>query len=121
MLVIICPSCGRENPVEATFCMACTTKLVTSTKDAASLLDEFPASSGFVGRQREMEELKKALDGVLSGRGRLVMLVGEPGIGKTRTAQELANYAETLGAQALWGRCHEEEGAPPYWPWVQAI
>ena len=39
------------------------------------------------------------------------MLVGEPGIGKTRTAQELAAQAETLGAQVLWGWCYEEEGA----------
>ncbi len=44
----------------------------------------------FVGRQREMEELKKALEDAMSGRGRLVMLASEPGIGKTRTAQELA-------------------------------
>ena len=40
----------------------------------------------FVGRQREMAELTAALDAALSGQGRLVMLVGEPGIGKTRTA-----------------------------------
>jgi len=57
----------------------------------------------------------------VSGKGRLVMLVGEPGIGKTRTAQELASDAETLGSQVLWGRCYEEDGAPPYWPWVQLI
>ncbi len=75
----------------------------------------------FVGRQREMAELSAALDDVLTGHGRLVMLVGEPGIGKTRTAQELASYAETRGTQVLWGRCYEEEGAPPYWPWVQLI
>jgi len=49
------------------------------------------------------------------------MLAGEPGIGKTRTAQELASYAETRGTQVFWGRCYEEEGAPPYWPWVQTI
>ena len=49
------------------------------------------------------------------------MLVGEPGIGKTRIAEELATYAETRGAQVLWGRCYEGEGAPPYWPWVQPI
>ena len=49
------------------------------------------------------------------------MLAGEPGIGKTRTTQELANYAETLGAQVLWGWCYEEEGAPPYCPWVQPL
>lgn len=75
----------------------------------------------FVGRQREMDELRAALEETIAGRGRLAMLVGEPGIGKTRTAQELAAYAETRGTQVLWGRCYEEDGAPPYWPWVQAI
>ena len=70
----------------------------------------------FVGRQREMAELTAALDDTLSGHGRMVMLVGEPGIGKTRTAQELAALAEQRGAQVLWGRCYEGEGAPPYWP-----
>ena len=40
----------------------------------------------FVGRQREMAELTAALEDALAGQGRLVMLVGEPGIGKTRTA-----------------------------------
>ena len=48
-------------------------------------------------------------------------MVGEPGIGKTRTAQELATYAGLRGAQVLWGRSYEEQGVPPYWPWVQAI
>ena len=57
----------------------------------------------------------------MSGRGRMVMLVGEPGIGKSRTAEELATYAGLRNAQVMWGRCYEEQGAPPYWPWVQAI
>jgi DNA-binding CsgD family transcriptional regulator/tetratricopeptide (TPR) repeat protein len=84
--------------------------------------DRQDASLGvFVGRQREMGELKVALEDVLSGHGRLVMLVGEPGIGKTRTARELAAIAEQRGARVLWGWCYEEEGAPPYWPWVQPI
>ena len=48
------------------------------------------------------------------------MLVGEPGIGKTRTTQELETYAKMRGAQVLWGRTHESAGAPPYWPWIQA-
>ena len=68
-----------------------------------------------------MGDLKAALEDALSGRGRLVTLVGEPGIGKTRTAVELATYAGLRGAQVLWGRCYEEQGVPPYWPWVQAI
>jgi predicted ATPase len=68
-----------------------------------------------------MGELKAALADVQSDRVRLVMLVGEPGIGKTRTAQELDNYAQESGMQVLWGRCYEEQGMPPYWPWVQAL
>ena len=53
--------------------------------------------SPFVGRDTEMAELKASLEDALSGRGRLVMLVGEPGIGKTRTAQELAALADEIG------------------------
>ena len=75
----------------------------------------------FVGRQREMEQLTAALDAAMSGDGRLVTLVGEPGIGKTRTTQELGVLAAQRGAQVLWGWCYEEAGAPPYWPWVQPI
>ncbi|MCI0782372.1 MAG: AAA family ATPase, partial [Chloroflexi bacterium] len=88
--------------------------------DEANALDSL-AGGVFVGRQREMGELKACLEDALSGRGRLVMLVGEPGIGKSRTAQELATYAGLRQAQVLWGRCYEGEGAPSYWPWVQAI
>ena len=80
-----------------------------------------PGTSGFVGREQEMGELRAALEDAMSGRGRLMMLAGEPGIGKTRMTQELASYAEQQGAQVLWGWCYEEEGAPPYWPWAQPI
>ena len=89
-------------------------------QDGSHSLDSL-AGGVFVGRQREMGELKACLEDALSGRGRLVTLVGEPGIGKTRTALELATYAGLRQAQVLWGRCYEEQGAPPYWPWVQAI
>jgi class 3 adenylate cyclase len=75
----------------------------------------------FVGRQRELEVLRGAFEQACSGHGRIVMLAGEPGIGKTRTAQELAGHAAQREAAVLWGRCHEESGAPPYWPWVQVI
>lgn len=65
--------------------------------------------------------LGSALDEALSGSGQMVMLAGEPGIGKTRLTQELASHAESLGAQVLWGWCYEHAGAPPYWPYVQTI
>ena len=48
----------------------------------------------FVGRERELERLTQILDKVVSGKGRLVMLVGEPGIGKTRTATEFTKIAQ---------------------------
>ena len=83
-----------------------------------------PSSLGagaFIGRRRELDELQAALEDALAGRGRLVLLAGEPGIGKTRTAQELAARAAVRGALVLWGRCYEEAGAPPYWPWVQVV
>ncbi len=80
-----------------------------------------PTASAFVGRDREMAELRAAFVEAISGHGRLVMLAGEPGIGKTRTARELCSYAEQHGAQAFWGWCYEQEGAPPYWPFVQPI
>ena len=80
-----------------------------------------PEARPFVGRQSEIDKLKEALDDALLGRGRIAMLVGEPGIGKTRTAKELASYAQRIGAQVLWGWCYEEEGGQPYWPWVNPI
>ena len=100
--------------------------LTTGVEQPAKGVDEAPALDAlaggvFVGRQREMGELKACLEDALSGRGRLVTLVGEPGIGKTRTAQELCTYAGLRGAQVLCGRSYEEQGVPPYWPWVQAI
>jgi class 3 adenylate cyclase/tetratricopeptide (TPR) repeat protein len=79
------------------------------------------AGGVFVGRERELESLREAVDAALAGRGSLQLLVGEPGIGKTRASEELATYARVSGARVYWGRCREDEGAPAYWPWVQAI
>jgi len=78
-----------------------------------------PISTPFVGRQQELGTLKAALDNTQAGHGSVAMLAGEPGIGKTRTAQELANYAKTSGTEVLWGRSYEEAGSPPFWPWVE--
>ena len=75
----------------------------------------------FVGREHEMRELVSALDQALSRQGQIMMLAGEPGIGKTRMAQELAMMAQQRGAEVLWGHCYEGQGAPPYWPWIQLI
>lgn len=76
---------------------------------------------GFIGRRRELGLLMSGLESAVTGRGRLFMLTGEPGIGKTRIAAEFAVHARADGARVMWGRCWEGAGAPPYWPWVQAI
>ncbi len=87
--------------------------------DAKSL--ERLAGGVFVGREGETQQVRSALDRALSGQGNLILLAGEPGIGKTRLAEELTTYGRLRGGQVLWGRCYEGEGAPAYWPWVQAI
>lgn len=77
--------------------------------------------SGFVCRERELAAATAALDHALAGRGQLLLLAGEPGIGKTRLAAELAELARGRGATALWGRCQEGEEERAYWPWEQLL
>ncbi len=74
-----------------------------------------------VGRTRELEAFRAAFDRMLSGRRQLILISGEAGIGKTRCAEALADVADDQGALVLWGRCREEAGAPPYWPWIQIL
>ncbi len=74
-----------------------------------------------VGREREMEELCTSLEKAIAGHGQVTLLIGEAGIGKTRTAEEFAVYARSRNVRVLVGRCHEGEGAPPFWPWVQIV
>jgi hypothetical protein len=75
----------------------------------------------FVGRAQELAELTAALDDAAGGRGALVLLSGEPGIGKTRLLSELGQLAHERRIQVVTGRCWEEGGAPPYWPWIQVL
>jgi DNA-binding SARP family transcriptional activator len=80
-----------------------------------------PSRGVFVGREAEFGELLAGLEDALAGRGRLFFLVGEPGIGKSRLADELIRHARGRGARVLVGRCWEAGGAPAYWPWVQSL
>ena len=79
------------------------------------------AAGTFVGRESELDMLEGGLEDALSGRGRLFLLVGEPGIGKSRLADEFASRAKQRGANVLWGRCWEAGGASAYWPWMQSL
>ena len=65
--------------------------------------------------------MRQAYDAAHAGHSNVVLLAGEPGIGKTSLAEETAAYARLRGGQVLWGRCTEWVGAPPYWPWVQVL
>ena len=75
----------------------------------------------YIGRARELEELSSGLAQASSGQGQLFIVSGEPGIGKTRLVEEFVRSADERGAQAVWGRCRESGGAPPYWPWVEIL
>ena len=105
---------SQENPFAMVSCLG---RSVRAGADALGPSTE----SCFVGRQREMAALHMALDEARAGYGRLLLLAGEPGIGKTRTVHELAAYATQREVQVLQGHCYEGEGAPPFWPWVQII
>ncbi len=79
------------------------------------------AHTPFVGRLNETSRLHDRLAQAADGNGGLVMLVGEPGIGKTRTAEEFAEYARSEGACVLVGRCYEGEWAAPFGPFAEAL
>src|SRR5580698_9145166 len=80
-----------------------------------------PAADELVGRDDHLAALEGVLAGARGGRGRVVLLAGEPGIGKTRLAEEAARRAAAAGMQVAWGRCPEGDGAPALWPWAQVV
>jgi DNA-binding SARP family transcriptional activator len=75
----------------------------------------------FVGRGTELQTVLDALVDARDGRGGVLLLSGEPGIGKTRLADEVTAHARDQGVNAVRGRCWEDGGAPAYWPWVQLL
>jgi len=84
-------------------------------------LDTIGSPHPFVGRDNELSVLLTASDLVVHGRAQCALISGEPGIGKTRLSEEFSQLAATRGLEVLTGRCHEGEGAPALWPWVQIL
>lgn len=80
-----------------------------------------PAVVAVVGRDDEQQRLLDRWTAAAAGRGGLVLLAGEAGIGKTRLVAELAGRATSEGATVLWGHCFESDWVPPYAPFVQAL
>jgi DNA-binding NarL/FixJ family response regulator len=80
-----------------------------------------PGTAPLVGREREQATLRAALDAALTGRGSLVLIGGEAGIGKTALAEWLCGEAADRGALVLVGRCYDLSETPPYGPWLEVI
>ncbi|GII59764.1 hypothetical protein Pth03_81530 [Planotetraspora thailandica] len=74
-----------------------------------------------VGRDEELAVLRQAVESALAGGTGLVVVEGEPGVGKTRLLEEGGAEADRRGALVVWGRCLEGDGTPSMWPWVQAV
>jgi DNA-binding CsgD family transcriptional regulator/tetratricopeptide (TPR) repeat protein len=75
----------------------------------------------FVGRAAELDELVARLDDALDGRAGVVLVAGEPGIGKSRLATEFGRLASARAVPVLWGGCTDAAGVPAYWPWRRVL
>jgi DNA-binding CsgD family transcriptional regulator len=82
---------------------------------------ETRTSAPLVGRQQELIALLERLRAARRGDAGVVLVSGEPGIGKSRLLSELAACARAEGWQVLAGRAYETEGTPPYLPFVEAL
>ncbi|MEJ3746393.1 BTAD domain-containing putative transcriptional regulator [Actinomycetes bacterium KLBMP 9797] len=80
-----------------------------------------PTAGGMVGRAEELGALWQATESAFAGSTGLVVVEGEPGVGKTRLLEQAGAGADRRGALVVWGRCLEGEGAPSMWPWVQVV
>jgi class 3 adenylate cyclase/tetratricopeptide (TPR) repeat protein len=80
-----------------------------------------PARSPFVGREEEKARLLAMLDLAQRGKGGMVMIGGEPGVGKTRLTEEVGAEARRRGFFVLVGHCYEMEGMPPYMPFIETM
>ena len=79
-------------------------------------------NAAFVGRQAELQQLRAAFDNATGAQGSLVVLVGEPGIGKTALCEHFSEFVSVHGGRRLVGHCYEEGSfRPPYQPFVEVF
>ena len=81
----------------------------------------FAERTAFVGRESERSTIRAAIDRALTGHGSVVMLAGGPGVGKTRLAMEMAEYASRVGFRYLVGHCYERDEPFPFLPFAEII
>jgi len=89
--------------------------------DASQLDPDRILHAALVGREEEIARLQRAYQQACSGQRRVCFISGEPGIGKSRLAQEFTAWGETQQATVLWGYCYEMSGSLPYQPIADAI
>ena len=94
-----------------------TVEVVYESNDAAALLNRTP----FVGRAAQIQRLAAKLEQSGNGHGAVVMLVGEPGIGKTRMLEEFTDLAHEQGTMVLRGACYDGEYQRPYGPFAEVL
>ena len=87
----------------------------------APLLSDRVRRTRLVGRQDVMRRLLERLDQLMAGTGGVVLVSGEPGIGKTRVVDEVIAAARLRGMHVLVGRCHERDVTIPYLPISEAL
>jgi DNA-binding CsgD family transcriptional regulator len=75
----------------------------------------------FVGRDAQLRTLVSAAAAAAAGRGSLALVGGEPGIGKTRLAEQVARQAAADGMRVHWAACWQGDGVPAFWPWMQLV
>ena len=80
-----------------------------------------PPAPSLVGRGAELAHLRDMFRGAASGHGGAVVLVGEPGAGKTTLAEAAAHIAGGAGFTCAWGRCLDAASTPAFWPWSQVL
>jgi AAA ATPase domain len=77
--------------------------------------------TAFVGRETECSAIRATIDRAQDGHGSLVMLFDGPGVGKTRLAMQMAEYASSKGFRCAVGRCYERDEPVPYLPFAEII
>ncbi len=86
----------------------------------APVTSALESSAPFVGRGTELDQLQQTWKNAGAGARAIVLVAGEPGVGKTRLLGELARSAAAEGATVLWGRC-DEDPVIPYQPFVEQV